>query len=156
MKRVGVISDTHGFLDPRIQTIFRGVDHIFHAGDIGPMSLISQIEGLAPVTAVTGNTDFGIDYPATAVVSIEDKKFVIHHIVSPGSPYQSITDTLERESPNAVIFGHTHRQCCQKLEDVLYLNPGYSGRARRGTERSVAILTLDSKLGIETEFIPLD
>jgi uncharacterized protein len=156
MKRVGVISDTHGFLDPRIQTIFRSVDHIFHAGDIGPMSLISQIEGLAPVTAVTGNTDFGVDYPATAVISLEDKKFVIHHIVSLGSPHQPITATLERENPDAVIFGHTHRQCCQKHEDVLYVNPGYAGRARRGTERSVAILTLDTELGIETEFISLD
>ena len=58
MMRVGVISDTHGFLDSRIRTIFQRVDHILHAGDIGPTSLISQMETLAPVTAVTGNTDF--------------------------------------------------------------------------------------------------
>lgn len=156
MMRVGVISDTHGFLDSRIRTIFQRVDHILHAGDIGPTSLISQMETLAPVTAVTGNTDFGVPYPATAVISIENKKFVIHHIVSPGSPHQPITETLKRESPNAVIFGHTHQQFCQKLENVLYLNPGYSGRPRRGTNRSVAILTLDSKHEIKTQFVSLD
>ena len=55
--RIGVISDTHNFLDPRIPELFAGVDHIFHAGDIGRHTLIVALEQIAPVTAVVGNND---------------------------------------------------------------------------------------------------
>ena len=55
--RLGVISDTHGLLRREVFDVFREVDHIFHAGDIGSLSLLTELEALAPVTAVYGNTD---------------------------------------------------------------------------------------------------
>ncbi|HAV64105.1 MAG TPA: YfcE family phosphodiesterase, partial [Verrucomicrobiales bacterium] len=57
--RIGVISDTHGYLDPKIPALFQGVEHILHAGDIGYASIILELEQIAPVTAVLGNTDIG-------------------------------------------------------------------------------------------------
>ena len=55
--KIGVISDTHDFFDPRIPELFKDVEHIIHAGDIGSMAIISELEKIAPVTAITGNTD---------------------------------------------------------------------------------------------------
>ena len=55
--KIGVISDTHNFLDPQIPELFAGVSHILHAGDIGLPRVLTQLESIAPVTAVGGNTD---------------------------------------------------------------------------------------------------
>ena len=55
--RLGVISDTHGLLRPQVFDVFSDVDHILHAGDVGPLSILRELERLAPVTAVYGNTD---------------------------------------------------------------------------------------------------
>jgi hypothetical protein len=59
MTTIGVISDTHGHLDPRVFELFAGVDHILHAGDIGSPGGVLQLEKIAPVTAVAGNCDLG-------------------------------------------------------------------------------------------------
>ncbi|PYO39979.1 MAG: hypothetical protein DMD29_07110 [Gemmatimonadetes bacterium] len=55
--RLGVISDTHGLLRPEIFDIFKAVDHILHGGDVGKWAILKDLEALAPVTAVYGNTD---------------------------------------------------------------------------------------------------
>ncbi|TFG45856.1 MAG: metallophosphoesterase, partial [Gemmatimonadales bacterium] len=55
--RLGIISDTHGLLRPEVFEVFREVDHILHAGDIGPLDILTELEAIAPVTAVFGNTD---------------------------------------------------------------------------------------------------
>ena len=57
--RIGLIADTHGTLDPDVLDLFRGVDHIVHAGDVGKRSVLRRLEKIAPVTAVAGNTDSG-------------------------------------------------------------------------------------------------
>jgi putative phosphoesterase len=87
--KVGVISDTHGHLDPRVKDIFEqaNVDHIIHAGDIGLPFLILDLEDIAPVTAVLGNTDSGIDYKETELVELKGRKFLVHHIVDPTAPH---------------------------------------------------------------------
>src|SRR5216110_2710106 len=55
--KICIISDTHGFLDPKVPELFAGVERILHAGDVGPHSLLLELEAIAPVTAVLGNTD---------------------------------------------------------------------------------------------------
>ena len=79
--KLGLISDTHGFLDSKLTRIFRGVDHILHAGDIGPDYLIAQLESIAPVTAVLGNNDDSPCFPLTKVVVIGEIKFLVQQIV---------------------------------------------------------------------------
>jgi len=55
--RIGVVSDTHGYLNPRVVEVLEGVDRILHAGDIGSQEVILRLEAVAPVTAVRGNND---------------------------------------------------------------------------------------------------
>ena len=141
--KIGVISDTHGHFDPRIPELFAGVEHILHGGDIGHLSIIAQLERIAPVTAVLGNNDFGMEFPETEVLVLGGRKFLVHHIVSPLAPADTIRGRIEREEPDVVVFGHTHQPYSKHLGRALYFNPGYAGRPRFGLERSVARLELE-------------
>ena len=147
--KIGLISDTHGFLDPRLTRIFRGVDHILHAGDIGPDRLLVQLESIAPVTAVLGNNDSSNWINLTETPTLGSHKFLIHHIVSPRALTSELDATIKRASPHVVVFGHTHRRFNDTINGVLFINPGYSGQSKQGTERSVAILHLETKPRVE-------
>ena len=139
--KLGVISDTHGYLDPQIKTLFAGVDHILHAGDIGLPWLILELEQLAPVTAVLGNNDVGLPYRETEVIHLASRKFLVHHIISLPTPAQPIQARILRENPDVVVFGHTHQPCSQTFGNRLFFNPGYAGKPRFGLARTAAILT---------------
>jgi len=152
--KIGVISDTHGFLDPKIPRLFAGVEHILHAGDIGPDAIIAELEAVAPVTAVLGNTDASPNFRLTETVALAGRKFLVHHIVNPREPAGELRLRIARERPDAVVFGHTHKAFSETIDGVLYLNPGYAGKPKFGTERSVAILHCDGK-GMRPEFLPL-
>lgn len=152
--KIGLISDTHGFFDPKILMLFAGVSHILHAGDIGKESVIDELETIAPVTAVLGNNDDGMDFKLTEIVKLAVGKFVMHHIVLPYSPAEPLAEIIERERPTAVIFGHTHHPFNAVISRVLFLNPGYAGKAKFGPERHVAILHCD-KGEIRPEFLAL-
>ncbi len=155
VRRVGVISDTHNFLDPRVLQLFAGVDHILHAGDIGLPRILHQLEEVAPVTAVMGNTDDpGLGYRQTEVLELDKLKFLIHHIVNPHQWSESVRRLLDRERPDAVVFGHTHKPFNETIQGVLFFNPGYAGKPRFGMPRSVAVLHLASGR-IRPEFLPL-
>ncbi len=149
--KIGVISDTHDHLDPKIPALLAGVDHILHAGDIGLPWLILQLETIAPVTAVLGNTDAGLSYKETEVIQLGGRKFLIHHIIDLLSPADSIKRRIIRENPNVVVFGHTHKPCSELVEKTLYFNPGYAGKPRFNLPRTVAILHCDDS-GITPEF----
>jgi putative phosphoesterase len=103
--------------------------------------IILELQGIAPVTAVLGNTDdAGTRLRQTEAVELAGRKFLVHHIVNP----HALTDTLQgriaRERPAVVVFGHTHKPFSEVIGGVLYFNPGYAGKARFGLLRSVAIL----------------
>jgi len=154
MLRIGVISDTHNFLDAKVPELFAGVDHILHAGDIGQARLILELEGIAPVTAVLGNTDSGLHYRETEIAELDGRKFLVHHIVNPHALDEALQGRLHREKPAVVIFGHTHKQFSETIGSTLFFNPGYAGKSRFGMPRSVAILRCTEK-EIRAEFIPL-
>ena len=83
MTTVGILSDNHGDWPPHIAESLAGADAIIHAGDIGPYKLVLDMEGIAPTTAVLGNTDGDMPLDETAVVTIGEKKFLVQHIVNP-------------------------------------------------------------------------
>ena len=155
MFKIGVISDTHNYFDPRIPQLFAGVDHILHGGDIGLPAIILALEQIAPVTAVAGNTDDpGFHYRLTEVVELASGKFLVHHIVNPHSLADSLKARITHERPHAVVFGHSHKPFHERIGGTLFFNPGYAGKSRFGLERSVAILHCGDK-GIRAEYVKL-
>jgi hypothetical protein len=152
--KIGVLSDTHGFLDPRIAGLFAGVGHILHAGDIGDPMIELELKFIAPVTVVVGNNDPGLPFKETEVVTLAGKKFLIHHIVNPRAPAEKLKLRLAKEKPDVVVFGHTHKPFCETIGGILFFNPGYAGKPKFGAERSAAILHCDEK-EIRAEFLPL-
>jgi putative phosphoesterase len=153
--KIGVISDTHNHLDPRIPQLFAGVDHILHGGDIGLPSILLALEQVAPVTAVAGNTDDpGFRYRPTELVELAGRKFLVHHIVNPRFPADTLKTRIARERPDVVVFGHTHKPFNENIGGIRFFNPGYAGKPRFELERSVAILHCSGK-SIRAEYLPL-
>lgn len=154
--RIGLISDTHGVLRPGVFERFEGVERILHAGDIGPYDLIVELEAIAPVTAVVGNTD-GVDVrdrvPEEAVVELAGRRVVVVHGHRLGSPKP---ETLRAAYPDAdiIVYGHTHQALIDRAEGSLVVNPGAAGPARFKLQPSVAILTLDEDAA-EVEVVTL-
>jgi len=152
--KIGVISDTHGYLDRKVPKLFAGVDHILHGGDIGYPSIILELEEIAPVTAVLGNNDADLDFKETEVIQLDSRKFLLHHIVDVRNPAERIKRRIIRENPDVVVFGHSHKPYCETLDRTLYFNPGYAGKPRFGLERNVAVLLCDDQ-GITAEYLDL-
>ena len=152
--KIGVISDTHNFLDPKIHELFAGVGHILHAGDIGNATIISELELIAPVTAVYGNNDMNLPFRETEIIELAARKFLVHHIINPHAPGERVLERIARELPDMIVFGHTHKRFCETIGEILFFNPGYSGKPKLNLERSAAILHCDEK-EIRAEFLPL-
>jgi len=151
--KIGVISDTHGFLDPKIPELFAGVEHILHGGDIGQPWILAELELIAPVTAVAGNTDDpGLRYAPVKIVELAGRKFFLQHIVRPHDLEENLKSRLARERPDVVVFGHTHTRFSETIGGVLFLNPGYAGQPKFGADRSVAIADCDGD-GIRVDYL---
>ena len=145
--KIGVISDTHNSFDPKVPKLLAGVDHILHAGDIGQPWVILELEAIAPVTAVLGNTDdSGLRFKLGELVELAGKRFLVHHIVNPRALEETLAARIRRERPDVVVFGHTHKPFCERIDGTLFFNPGYAGKSRFGMERSVAILHCEKEI----------
>lgn len=149
--RIGLISDTHGMLRPQVFDRLIGVERILHAGDVGPADLLVELEALAPVTAVWGNTDtFDVRERVEAMARLElaGRRLVLLHGHQLGSP---TPDGLRRAVPDAdiIVYGHTHRPLIDEENGVLVVNPGAAGAARFGIPPSVAILWLGDDATVE-------
>jgi uncharacterized protein len=152
--KIGVLSDTHDHFDPRLPELFAGVDHILHAGDIGRPWVILELEQIAPVTAVVGNTDVGLPYRDTAVVTLAQRTFLLHHIIQPEKLTKPVLNLVIRNNPDVVVFGHTHQRFHETRDGTLFLNPGYAGAPRSNLARSVVILDCDDT-GLTVDFFEL-
>ena len=139
---LGLISDTHGLLRPDVHTAFAGVELILHAGDVGGDEILDELELIAPVRAVYGNTDApGQPRLADAIdLSIGGLSVHVSHGHEIGSPVAA--KLLERYAADVVVFGHTHRPLIARVGDRLVLNPGAAGPRRFDIMPSVARLTI--------------
>jgi uncharacterized protein len=134
MLKIGLISDTHHYLDPQVADYFAGVDEIWHAGDFGSIEIASILEGIAPLTGVYGNID-GQDirnvYPLHQRFTREGVDVWMTHIGgNPGRYALPIKKDLEDNPPDLFICGHTHILKIAKdreKEDMIYMNPGAAG-----------------------------
>jgi hypothetical protein len=156
--RLGIIADTHGMLRPEVFQVFAGVDHILHAGDIGSVDLLTELEAIAPVTAVFGNCDgweVRARVPAVVERRIEGLDFVLLHGDQLGSP---TPDGLHAAYPKAevIVYGHTHRPLLTTVDLVVtVMNPGGAGRRRFNLPASVGIMELEAGLPPRARLVPL-
>jgi uncharacterized protein len=156
--RLGVIADTHGLLRPEVFQAFAEVDHILHAGDIGPVDLLTELESLAPVTAVYGNTDHDEvrdRLPQVAAIELEGFDIVVTHGDQMGSP---TPENLNAAFPDAqiIVYGHTHRPLLTIVDVVVtVMNPGGAGHRRFGLPPSVGILELEPGIPPRGRVLPL-
>jgi uncharacterized protein len=142
---IGVIADTHGYLDPRAPAALRGVALILHAGDVGGQPILDALGALAPVRAVAGNTDAGTalgrSLPESLRLSLEGVAVYMTHI---GGAPARLAASLPAPRPQVYIFGHSHVALHEEHDGVLFLNPGAAGRPRFGGGLAVALLTLEA------------
>jgi putative phosphoesterase len=144
--RIGVISDTHGLLRPEVFDAFQEVDHILHGGDVGSVELLTELQAIAPVTAVFGNTD-GWDLrgrlPQVASLELDGFDVVVTHGDQMGTP---TPEKLHAAFPEAqiIVYGHTHRPLLTVVDVVVtVMNPGGAGARRFKLAPTVGILELE-------------
>lgn len=132
---IGLISDTHGALDPSAESALAGADAIIHAGDVCSAEILWRLEAIAPVTAVAGNCDTGGEtgvLPHTATLDAGGLRIlVVHDLTDVGG----IPDGVD-----VVVCGHTHRPREQWHGPVLVVNPGSASQRRSMPGTSVAFL----------------
>jgi putative phosphoesterase len=156
--RLGVISDTHGLLRPEVLGAFAEVDHILHGGDVGTWEVVSDLKGLAPVTAVYGNVDgpeIRSRLPQVAALRLDGFDIVVTHGDQFGSPTPA---QLVAAFPKAeiIVFGHTHRPLLELVDrTVTVMNPGGAGAARFGIAPSVGIMELEPGIPPRARVVPL-
>jgi putative phosphoesterase len=137
VRRVGVLSDTHGLLRPEAIDALRGSELIVHAGDVGGAEVLERLRAIAPTFAVRGNVDtapWAAVLPATEVVEVDRVHLYVLHDLA--------TLDLDPKAAGfaAVIFGHSHRPSAELRDGVLYLNPGSAGPRRFSLPIAIARL----------------
>ena len=152
--RIGLISDTHGLVRPEVHQALAGVELILHAGDVGDDVILDELELIAPVLAVYGNTD--APGRARLAESIErtigGRTIHVSHGHEVGSPTPA--RLLAAYGADIIVYGHTHRQLVTRADGRLVVNPGAAGARRFKLEPSVGILTLADG-GADVEIIEL-
>ncbi len=144
---IGVVSDTHGRLDPAIEELFAGVDHIIHAGDVGEEEVLARLKAIAPLTAVRGNCDdeqWGLALPLTATELFESTRMVVVHdrVMLDIYAKPEVREALSA-GVGVLIHGHTHCAEVTREQHTLCLNPGSASLPHYELPRSVALLRID-------------
>ncbi|MFH5832448.1 metallophosphoesterase family protein [Halalkalibaculum sp. DA384] len=135
MKKVGLISDTHNYLDPQVFEYFKDCDEIWHAGDFGDMNVIRELKKIAPVVGVYGNIDgqdIRREYPQHQRFEVEGVDVWMTHIGGTLGRYCiPIRKEMESDPPDMFICGHSHILKIGRDEEkgnMLFVNPGAAGR----------------------------
>lgn len=133
MVKIGLLSDTHGFLPERVFELFKDVDEIWHAGDIGSLEVTDRLKAFKPLRAVYGNIDdqqIRSEFPEDQTFKIEDLVVSMTHIAGrPGKYSKHASELISRTKPNLFICGHSHILLVQQDQsrNLLWLNPGACG-----------------------------
>ena len=137
--RIGLISDTHGVLHPKVMEVFANVEHIIHAGDIGGDDVVDALRRIAPVTFVRGNNDDAEGYDV-ARVTLGGVRFLVTHILPrPSKPGKHVMQSLAKEKADVVVFGHSHLPHDEIVDGVHYFNPASAGPRRFDYPTSVGL-----------------
>lgn len=135
MKKIGLLSDTHGWLNPKVFEFFKDCDEIWHAGDIGGTDVAGMLLAFKPLRAVYGNID---DYKIRMmfnwidIFTIENVKVMMTHVGGYPNHYEyGVKELIIKEKPNVFISGHSHilKVMNDKELNLLHINPGAAGNS---------------------------
>ncbi|MEQ9187936.1 MAG: metallophosphoesterase family protein [Cryomorphaceae bacterium] len=133
-RKIGLISDTHGYMDERIEHHLGMCDEIWHAGDVGDPTVLDRLERLAPLRGVYGNIDGTAvrkRFPEIEKMDFDGLKIAMIHIAGPLGRYTPQTRALIQDfKPDVLVCGHSHILRVKRDEklNLLYINPGAAGR----------------------------
>ncbi|MBO7239481.1 MAG: metallophosphoesterase family protein [Bacteroidaceae bacterium] len=151
MKRIGILSDTHGYWDDKYLFYFADCDEVWHAGDIGTPIIIELLEKHCTVRAVCGNIDGGdLNRRFSKVLrfKVEECDVLMTHIGGyPGKYAPTICKEIYSEKPNLFVAGHSHilKVMYDRTLDCLHVNPGAAGKQGWQQVRTLVKLTIDGK-----------
>jgi putative phosphoesterase len=152
IRRIGVISDTHGLLRPEALEALSGSDLLIHAGDVGEQEILSRLARIAHLTTVRGNVDmehWTSDLPRTAVVEADRHSLFVIHDLGAMDLDPAVSGF------RCVISGHSHRAEVSERNGITYLNPGSAGHKRFGLPATVGRIDIDGDT-LTTRIIELD
>jgi len=170
--KIGVVSDTHGFFDTRLEELLAGVELILHAGDVGKAEVLDELQRIAPVRAVRGNVDpLQLGLPLSMTLSLDETRLeLFHELPVPQAKLEKwgSQSGVQGEAPRrrdaflrgfdhntrVVIFGHSHVPCAVELGGKLFFNPGSAGRQRFSLPRSCGVLDVSAR-GVEATILSL-
>ncbi|MDR1919554.1 MAG: metallophosphatase family protein [Tannerellaceae bacterium] len=161
MLRIGLLSDTHGYWDERYAKYFSSCDEIWHAGDIGSVSLAADLAKIKPLRAVYGNIDgqpLRLQYPSVAHFTVEEVPVMMTHIGGyPGRYEPAIRKELYATRPKLFIAGHSHilKVMFDKKLDCLFMNPGAAGKSGFHRVRTLLRFAIEGAQISELEVIEL-
>lgn len=162
MKRIGILSDTHGYWDDTFAKYFDGCDEIWHAGDIGDYSIVERLADIAPVVrAVSGNIDHGMvrrKCSELEIFDVEQVRVMLTHIGGyPGRWSRGIPAIIREQGVKLMVDGHSHitKVMYDPRLDVLHINPGAAGCQGWHTFRTLIRLTIDGAEMRDCEVIEL-
>ena len=151
MKRIGILSDTHGTIIPQVFDFFKDVDEIWHAGDLGNITVAEQLEAFKPLRAVHGNIDdyiVRLQYPEDLFFQVEDVHVYMTHIGGyPGHYMPEVKFILEKKKPDLFVCGHSHilKVIYDKKLNLLHLNPGAAGNSGFQKKTTMIRFAIDGK-----------
>lgn len=139
MKKIGIVSDTHGLLRPEVLEILADCDVIFHGGDINRPEIVEELQKIAPLYVVRGNNDkeWAEAIPHDLTAAVEGLTFYMVHNKKEAAK--------NLEGIDIVLFGHSHKYTETMIENRLWLNPGSCGRRRFHQEITMAVMTVEGR-----------
>lgn len=162
MKRIGIISDTHGYWDERYRYYFEPCDEIWHAGDIGTMEIAEKLAEFRTLRAVHGNIDtedIRRKYPERLRWKCEDVDVLMTHIGGyPGNYDARIRSQIYASPPQLFIAGHSHilKIKYDRTLNLLHINPGAAGISGWHKDRTLVRLTIEHNKFTDCEVITLE
>ncbi len=141
--RIGLISDTHGQFDKRIRLLFKDVNHIICAGDIGKIEVIHQLCEIAQTFAVAGNTDTDLKdvFPEYLFYKTGGLKIFVSHIIEKNNPnWSELSKLIYSLKPDIVVYGHTHNYVASSSNNIIFVNPGSAGLNRYPASRTCGLI----------------
>ncbi|HAP68233.1 MAG TPA: YfcE family phosphodiesterase [Flavobacteriales bacterium] len=150
MKRIALLSDTHGYLDAKLKKYTESCHEIWHAGDIGTLAVTDTLESWKPLRAVYGNIDgdkLRVVYPENQLFELDGVKVLMTHIGGyPGRYNARVRALIEKEKPKLYICGHSHilKVMFDKKHNCLHMNPGACGNHGFHQMKTLLRFTLDA------------